>query len=163
MSNRDGLYISINDKGRVSTILENWIYENPDITVITDGSRILGLGDLGINGMGIPIGKLSLYVGAAGINPIRTLPITLDLGTNNPSHLEDPMYIGLRKKDLKIQNFLNFLMKLWMLYPLNGQILSFNTKISLDLMPLPFWRGKETSIACSMMIFKVLVQLFSLD
>jgi malate dehydrogenase (oxaloacetate-decarboxylating)(NADP+) len=109
MSNRDGLYISINDKGRVSTILENWIYENPDITVITDGSRILGLGDLGINGMGIPIGKLSLYVGAAGINPIRTLPITLDLGTNNPSHLEDPMYIGLRKKRPEDPEFFEFL------------------------------------------------------
>jgi len=108
-ANRDGLYISIKDKGNVLKILDNWPYEDPDITVITDGSRILGLGDLGVNGMGIPIGKLSLYIGAAGINPIRTLPITLDIGTNNPKHLEDPMYIGLRQNRPEDPEFFEFL------------------------------------------------------
>jgi len=107
--NFDGLYISIKDKGNVLKILDNWPYENPDITVITDGSRILGLGDLGINGMGIPIGKLSLYIGAAGINPIRTLPITLDLGTNNQENLKDPMYLGLRQNRPKDPEFFEFL------------------------------------------------------
>jgi len=108
-ANCDGLYISIKDKGNVSKVLDNWPYPDPDITVVTDGSRILGLGDLGINGMGIPIGKLSLYIGAAGINPLRTLPITLDLGTNTPKHLEDPMYIGLRQNRPEDPEFFEFL------------------------------------------------------
>ncbi|ORX42256.1 hypothetical protein BCR36DRAFT_362684 [Piromyces finnis] len=105
----DGLYISIKDKGNVSKVLDNWPYENPEITVITDGSRILGLGDLGINGMGISIGKLSIYVGVAGINPIRTLPIVLDLGTNNLKNLDDPMYIGLKQKRPRDLEFFDFL------------------------------------------------------
>jgi len=105
----DGLYLSIRDKGHVLEVLNHWPYEAPDITVITDGSRILGLGDLGINGMGIPIGKLSLYIGAAGIHPLRTLPITLDLGTNNVSHLEDPMYLGLRQPRPEDPEFFEFL------------------------------------------------------
>ncbi|ORX56072.1 malate dehydrogenase [Piromyces finnis] len=108
-SSCDGLYISIKDKGNVRKVLDNWPYPDPDITVVTDGSRILGLGDLGINGMGIPIGKLSLYIGAAGINPLRTLPITLDLGTNTPAHLEDPLYIGLRQNRPGEEEFYEFL------------------------------------------------------
>jgi len=107
-ANIDGLYISIKDKGNVSKVLDNWPYPDPDITVITDGSRILGLGDLGINGMGIPIGKLSLYIGAAGINPLRTLPITLDLGTNTQKHLEDPMYIGIKQNRPEDPEFFEF-------------------------------------------------------
>jgi malate dehydrogenase (oxaloacetate-decarboxylating)(NADP+) len=101
--NPDGLFISINDLDRLPEIFENYKaslpspFLAPEISVITDGSRILGLGDLGVNGMGIPVGKLQLYVGAAGINPSRTLPIALDFGTNNEKFIEDPLYLGLKQ------------------------------------------------------------------
>ncbi|KAI8139071.1 hypothetical protein BJV82DRAFT_628119 [Fennellomyces sp. T-0311] len=97
----DGLYLTINDLPYIKDILRNYRRASegaPDITVITDGSRILGLGDLGMNGMGIPIGKLQLYTGAAGIDPRKTLPIVLDFGTNTERYLNDPLYLGLRQK-----------------------------------------------------------------
>lgn len=101
----DGLYLSINDDpSNLKKIIKNYqpypFDESftPQIAVITDGSRILGLGDLGVNGMGIPVGKLQLYVAGAGIDPRRTLPITLDLGTNNEKNLNDEFYLGLRRK-----------------------------------------------------------------
>ncbi|KAH6918108.1 malate dehydrogenase [Coprinopsis sp. MPI-PUGE-AT-0042] len=94
----EGLYVSIKDKGNIKQVINNWpkIHE-ARISVVTDGSRILGLGDLGVNGMGISIGKLSLYVAGAGIRPESTVPICLDLGTNNQGFLEDPFYLGLRQ------------------------------------------------------------------
>ncbi|KAI1498221.1 NADP-dependent malic enzyme [Biscogniauxia marginata] len=94
----EALYISIKQRKSIRTILRNWPYPNPEICVVTDGSRILGLGDLGVNGVGISIGKLSLYTGAAGIHPENTLPIVLDTGTNNEDNLKDPLYLGLRAK-----------------------------------------------------------------
>ncbi|ORZ25665.1 malic enzyme [Absidia repens] len=98
----DGLYITINDLPNLEEIIRNYCEkagrETPEITVISDGSRILGLGDLGVNGIGIPIGKLQLYVGAAGIDPRKTLPIILDFGTNNEKYLNDPLYLGLKQK-----------------------------------------------------------------
>ncbi|KAJ3022135.1 UNVERIFIED_CONTAM: hypothetical protein HDU68_009303, partial [Siphonaria sp. JEL0065] len=94
--NAPGLFLSLANKDHLDEILNNWTGPDPDICVMTDGSRILGLGDLGINGMGIPIGKLSLYVAAGGFHPSKTLPITLDLGTNTQKHLDDPFYLGTK-------------------------------------------------------------------
>lgn len=91
----EGLYLSYSDRGNLHTILANWPH-NVEITVVTDGSRILGLGDLGVNGMGIPVGKLALYTACAGIRPDATLPLQLDLGTNNKAFREDPLYMGSR-------------------------------------------------------------------
>src|SRR5260370_11806383 len=103
------MYLSINDRGNIAAILQNWPSRDVRFTVVTDGERILGLGDLGVCGMGIPIGKLCLYTACAGLPPEYTLPVVLDAVTNNESFLDDPLYPRSRQKMVGGQAFDDFM------------------------------------------------------
>ena len=93
-----GLFVAYPDRDRIGEILRNRPRREVDVIVVTDGQRVLGLGDQGIGGMAIPIGKLSLYTALGGIDPARTLPVLLDVGTDNAGLLDDPMYLGWRHR-----------------------------------------------------------------
>jgi malate dehydrogenase (oxaloacetate-decarboxylating) len=104
-----GLFVSYPDREHLREVLRNRPHRDPDVIVVTDGQRILGLGDQGIGGMGIPIGKLSLYILIGGIAPARTLPIVLDVGTDNVELLEDPQYLGWRHRRIDDDEYYAFI------------------------------------------------------
>ena len=115
-----GLFLTLSQKDRLDEIFANPRFDDIDCIVVSDGERILGLGDQGAGGMGIPIGKLSIYAGCGGINPANSLPILLDTGTNNQERLDDPLYIGARHERVRgeeyddfVEAFIQAVMKRW--------------------------------------------------
>ncbi|MHA2938124.1 NAD-dependent malic enzyme [Vibrio sp. RC27] len=133
-----GVFISYPNRDRIDDLLNNASNQNVKIIVVTDGERILGLGDQGIGGMGIPIGKLSLYTACGGISPAYTLPIVLDVGTNNPQRLDDPMYMGWRNTRITgeeynefVEEFIQAVLRRW-----PDVLIQFEDFAQINAMPL---------------------------
>ncbi|CAI7772960.1 unnamed protein product [Closterium sp. NIES-53] len=104
-----GMYFSANDQGEMASMVHNWPSDHVDIIVITDGSRVLGVGDCGVQAVSAPVGKLDMYVAAAGINPNRVLPVVFDVGTNNSELMKDPLYLGLRHPRIDGEEYLELI------------------------------------------------------
>ena len=151
-----GLFLSIPHKERIAGILSHSHFDGVEAIVVTDGERILGLGDQGAGGMGIPIGKLSLYTGCGGLHPKTTLPILLDVGTDNPERLSDPLYIGWRHERVRgrayddfVDVFVSAVIERWRTSCCSGRILRVIT-------PHGSLNGIVIGCAPSMMTCKVL-------
>ncbi|KAH1080909.1 hypothetical protein J1N35_020670 [Gossypium stocksii] len=155
-----GMYFSAKDKGEMMSMIYNWPAQKE---ILTDGSRILGLGDLGVHGIGIPIGKLDMYVAAAGLNPQRILPVMLDVGTNNLKLIEDRLYLGLRQPRLEGEEYLStideFIEAVLTRWPKAiVQFEDFQMKWAFETLKLI---GK--GFACLMMTYRELLELHLLD
>ena len=133
-----GIYITPDEVDHIPQVLDNWPIDDVKVIVVTDGERILGLGDQGSGGMGIGIGKLSLYVAAAGIHPGQTLPICLDVGTNNEELLKDPLYLGVRRERVRGDEYLrivdNFMEAVTERFP--GVLVQFEDFATKNAIPL---------------------------
>ena len=158
-----GMYFSSMDRGHFTAMMFNWPHDEVDIIVVTDGSRILGLGDLGSNGMGIPIGKLTLYVACAGINPHRVLPVMLDMGTDNPELLNDPYYLGMQHPRLGEDDYINAMDEFINAVRERFPNALFSSKISLQSTLKSCWIATDIKSSCSMMISKELRVLAFLE